>query len=84
MARWCKTCQAFRDFDINQLVHTAEACGNFLSKEDGLDKILSEVSKNLPENLFETAYALAVEVAAADLEIKAEELRFFAALARFP
>ena len=67
---------AFRDFDIEQLVHTAEACGKVLTREDGLDKILNEVSKNLPVKLHETAYALAVEVAAADLEIKAEELRF--------
>ncbi|MCF6200156.1 MAG: tellurite resistance TerB family protein [Hyphomicrobiaceae bacterium] len=67
---------AFRDFDINQLVTTAEDCGQLLSKEDGLDRILNEVTANLPENLRETAYALAVEVAAADLDIKAEELRF--------
>ncbi len=67
---------AFRDFDIEQLVHTAEACGNVLAKEDGLDQILNEVSTNLPLKLHETAYALAVEVAAADLDIKAEELRF--------
>jgi tellurite resistance protein len=67
---------AFKDFDNNQLVRTAEACGKFLSKEDGLDRILNEVSEQLPKKLRETAYALAVEVAAADLDIKAEELRF--------
>ena len=67
---------AFNNFDINQLVKTAEACGQFLAKEDGLDKILKEVAEQLPANLRETAYALAVEVAAADLEIKPEELRF--------
>ncbi len=67
---------AFRNFDIEQLVATAEACGNFLSHEDGLDRILKEVAENLPRNLRETAYALAVEVAAADLDIKDEELRF--------
>ena len=67
---------AFRDFDIHQLVTTAESCGKFLSNEDGLDRILKEVAENLPAKLHETAYALAVEVAAADLEIKDEELRF--------
>jgi len=67
---------AFKTFDVNQLVHSAENCGQILSHEDGLDRILSEVSKQLPKKLHETAYALAVEVAAADLDIKAEELRF--------
>ena len=67
---------AFKGFDIEQLVHTSESCGNLLSHEDGLDRILSDVALNLPDELRETAYALAVEVAAADLAIKAEELRF--------
>jgi tellurite resistance protein len=67
---------AFRNFDINQLVKTAESCGKFLSQEDGLDRILKEVSEQLPNKLHETAYALAVEVAAADLNIQDEELRF--------
>ena len=67
---------AFKNFDINQLVKTSEACGQFLAREDGLDKILAEVSEQLPAKLRETAYALAVEVAAADLDIKPEELRF--------
>ena len=67
---------AFVDFDIEQLVHSAEACGKILAKEDGLDQILSDISRNLPEKLYETGYALAVEIAAADLNIKEEELRF--------
>ncbi len=67
---------AFKDFDNNQLVKTAEACGQFLSQEDGLDRILEEVSQQLPKKLHETASALAVEIAAADLKIKDEELRF--------
>ena len=67
---------AFRDFDANQLVQISETCGEILSKEDGLDRILNEITAGLPEKLRETAYALAVEVAAADLNVKPEELRF--------
>ena len=67
---------AFKTYDANQLVTSSESCGKLLSKEDGLDRILAEVAENLPQKLHETAYALAVEVAAADLEVKVEEVRF--------
>ena len=40
---------AFKAFDANQLVHTAESCGQILSQEDGLDRILTKVSKQLPQ-----------------------------------
>ena len=66
----------FRDFDVNGLVDIAEKCGELLTKDDGLDRILNEVAQQLPPKLHETAYALAVEIAAADLNVKAEELRF--------
>jgi tellurite resistance protein len=66
---------AFADFDIEQLVPTAEACGTILQGDDGLDRVL-DVIASLPSRLHETAYALAVEVAAADLHVEQEELRF--------
>jgi tellurite resistance protein len=65
----------FDDFDPEQLVPTAEACGAILQGEDGLDRILDVIAA-LPTRLHETAYALAVEVAAADLHVEQEELRF--------
>ena len=71
-----KNLPVFKDFNINQLVTVSESCGELLSREDGLDRILRDVASQLPAKLHETAYALAVEVAAADLEIKDEELRF--------
>ena len=66
----------FGDFDQERLVLVAEQCGEILQGEDGLDQILDDVAKTLPQRLYETAYALAVEVAAADLEVQQEELRF--------
>jgi tellurite resistance protein len=66
----------FAGFDVDHLVKTAEACGNLLSEDDGLDTILNIVAKTLPKKLYETAYALAVEVAAAERDVRAEELRF--------
>ena len=38
--------------------------------------VLDPVGKALPKRLRETAYALAVEVAAADLDVRPEETRF--------
>ena len=66
----------FDDFDQDNSVKTAEACGEVLAKDGGLDRILLQVKSALPKKLRETAYAIALEVAAADREVKAEETRF--------
>jgi tellurite resistance protein len=66
----------FMGFDFNNLPGTAERCGEMLGKEDGLDELLDSVEAALPRKLYETAYALAVEVAAADLRVPDEEVRF--------
>ncbi len=66
----------FRDFDQERLLHTARECGDILSEDGGLEAVLTMVADALPDYLHETAYALAVEVAAADLSVQQEELRF--------
>jgi tellurite resistance protein len=66
----------FASYDRENLVKTAEACGNILGDEDGLDTVLSLIESTLPEKLYETAYALAVEVAAVDRIVRNEEIRF--------
>ena len=71
----------FRDFDLDTLVHTAEACGDMLSTDEGLDRVLDRIADALPARLRETAYALAVEIAAADLSVSEEETRFLEMLA---
>jgi tellurite resistance protein len=71
-----KTLPAFRDFDEKRLVATAEACGRLLQDNDGLDRILDTIATSLPQRLYDTAYAVTVEVAAADLHVEQEELRF--------
>lgn len=65
----------FRDFDQERLLHTARECGDILSEDGGLDAVLTLAAEALPAHLHETAYALAVEVAAADLSVQQEELR---------
>lgn len=66
----------FRGFDRARLPKLASDCYALLADEDGLDKILDLAQAALPEPLFDTAYALAVEVAAADLHVEQEELEF--------
>lgn len=65
----------FSGFDPEHLVQTSKDCAALLGGPDGLDKVLSRVRASLPESLRETAYALAVEVAAADGKASQEELR---------
>jgi tellurite resistance protein len=66
----------FDDYDESRLVKTAEACGELLGTEGGLDRILLLIRSAVPKKLRETAYAVALEVAAADLDVKPEETRF--------
>ena len=66
----------FADYDENDLVKTAEACGEILSADGGLQQVLRLVHGALPEKLRETAYAVALEVAAADRLVRPEEIRF--------
>jgi tellurite resistance protein len=65
----------FRNFEQETLVKTAAACGEILSVDGGLDHVLLLIRSNLPKKLRETAYAVALEVAAADLDVKPEETR---------
>jgi tellurite resistance protein len=65
----------FRDYDRSKIASTASGCVDLLNAENGLDKVLAEIKKALPERLRETAYALACDVAAADGKVTQEEAR---------
>jgi tellurite resistance protein len=69
------TLPVFEGYDQSQLLKAASHCSELLQADDGLDRILDEALKVLPAKLHETAYALAAEVAAADLHVEQEELR---------
>jgi hypothetical protein len=72
---------AFAGHGGNWLTDEAQACGKLLAKDGGLDRVLDLIADALPDNLRETAYVLCAEIAASDLEIKAEEVRFLELLA---
>ncbi len=67
---------AFSEYDDEWLIGEAQACAKVVSGKDGLQTVLTLIKESLPSHLFETAYVLAAEVAAADLTIKSEEIRF--------
>ena len=70
----------FRHFDDARLTNVAQEVGEILQEPEGLNAVLGLVEEALPAKLRETAYALAVEVAASDLAVGKEELRFLAIL----
>ena len=70
-----KSLPVFAEFDSDKMIDAANDCTRILQQEDGLDQIIDNALDSLPDHLRETAYALAVDVAAADLQIEQEELR---------
>ncbi len=71
-----RTLPAFRDFNNDQILLVAQAAGKVLGGDEGLSRMLDVVADALPEKLHDTAYAMAVEIAASDLNVRQEELRF--------
>jgi len=66
----------FEGFDKNRLAAVANACADKLNGPGGLDQVIDDAIAALPTKLQDTAYAVAVEVAAVDLHLEQEELRF--------
>ena len=66
----------FEGFDKTRLGDVANDCADMLNGPDGLDRVIDNALASLPKKLEETAYALAVEVTAVDLQLEQEELRF--------
>lgn len=65
----------FENFDKERLIEVSQRCASLLSGPEGLDIALETIRDALPEWLHETAYALAVEIVAVDLTVRAEEVR---------
>ncbi|WP_435166703.1 tellurite resistance TerB family protein [Falsirhodobacter sp. 1013] len=65
----------FAEYDIDRLGNVARVVFDLFNEEDGLDALFALVRAALDERLFETAYALACDVAAADGRLYQTELR---------
>ncbi|MDQ2093916.1 tellurite resistance TerB family protein [Rhodalgimonas zhirmunskyi] len=65
----------FAEYDIDRMNGAAQIVFDLFEQEDGLDALFGLVREHLPPRLYETAYALACDVAAADGALGEQELR---------
>ena len=65
----------FSDYDTDRIKTVSQTVFDLFAVEDGLDALFGIIRADLPERLFETAYALACDVAAADGKLHDTELR---------
>lgn len=65
----------FAGYDAERLPRMSQTVFDLLEQEDGLETLFGLIRDALPERLFETAYALSCEVAAADGRIVGPEAR---------
>jgi len=70
-----RTLPIFEGFDPEDVLPVARECQQLVQGENGLGAVMSIVRDVLPERLHDTAYALAVEVVAADRRESIEEMR---------
>lgn len=75
IGRLARFLPVFDGFDDDHIVHVASECAALLSAPEGLDISLEVIRERIPPRLADTAYALAVEIAAADQRIRNEEIR---------
>lgn len=65
----------FSSYDADRITTVTQTVFDLLEQEDGLDALFGLIREGLPDRLFETAYALACDVAAADGTLGEAELR---------
>ena len=56
----------FADYDIDRIRPVAQTVYSLFEEEEGIEALFGLVRAGLPEKLFETAYALACDIGAAD------------------
>ncbi|WP_045388657.1 tellurite resistance TerB family protein [Falsirhodobacter sp. alg1] len=65
----------FAGYDIDRIKNVAQVVFDLFSEEDGLDALFALIRVAIEPRLFETAYALSCDVAAADGHLYQTELR---------
>ena len=66
----------FASYDVDRMRQVSQTVFDLFEDDDGLDAIFGLIIQALPETHYETGYALACDVAAADGKLKQAELRF--------
>jgi len=69
------TLPIFGHYDTDRIKPVSQMVFDLFSEEDGLDALFGLIRESLPSRLYETAYALACDVAAADGTLREAELR---------
>ncbi|MEI4473255.1 tellurite resistance TerB family protein [Frigidibacter sp. MR17.24] len=75
ISRMVDSMPVFGDYDADRIGRVAQTVYTLFLEEEGLDALFGLVRGALPERLFETAYALACDVAASDGKLGQQELR---------
>lgn len=65
----------FAEYDVDRIPLVAQTVFDLFEEYEGLDALFGLVRGALPEKLYETAYVLACDVAAADGRLREAELR---------
>lgn len=65
----------FADYDADRINVVAQSIFELFEEEEGLDVLFGLIREELPERLYETAYAMACDVASSDGLLGPEELR---------
>jgi tellurite resistance protein len=72
----CDVLPIFDKMTRDDLQKYSSDCRAILATENGVAKIVAMIKESLPSRLQETAYALALDIAASDLFVPAEEILF--------
>lgn len=79
-----RTLPVFRGFDQAHTLLVAQNCQRELAEDGGFEAVLGRIRDALSQDLRETGYALVVDIAVADITLRAEENRILDVLkARF-
>ena len=70
-----KTLPVFSSFDQQRIVAVSQDCGERLQAENGMATTFAVIAASVPPVYRDTAYALGVEIAIADVAVAQEELR---------
>lgn len=65
----------FGNYDVDRIKTVSQVVFDLFEQEDGLDALFGLIRDNLPDRLYETAYAMACDVAVADGKLPEQELR---------
>ncbi|HLS58713.1 MAG TPA: tellurite resistance TerB family protein [Paracoccaceae bacterium] len=76
IARMVDSLPAFNDYDHDRIKRVSRTVFHLYEREDGIDILFDRVRQALTPRLYETAYALACDVAAADGHAFQVELQY--------